>query len=111
MTEDYRIAELKVAASLDHESLSKLQDGLPHRRTLRRLVHNILKEDVVVDDVLQDVHLAAWLHVSTPGGPPIGNLKQWLSRAARNRALDYLRQRRREVPLPEGEAIAERDED
>jgi DNA-directed RNA polymerase specialized sigma24 family protein len=109
MTEDYRIAELKVAASLDHESLSKLQDGLPHRRTLRRLVHNILKEDVVVDDVLQDVHLAAWLHVSTGG--TIDNLKQWLSRAARNRALDYLRQRRREVPLPEGEAIAERDED
>jgi DNA-directed RNA polymerase specialized sigma24 family protein len=87
--------------------------GLPHRRDLRRLVRNILKNDHDVEDVLQDVHLAALTFLGTGG--VIDDTQKWLRRAARNRAVDMLRQRRPTValedvtltsPSPEDIAIA-----
>ena len=108
MTTEETLLDLAWAQELER----RFAEGLPHRRHLRRLVRNILKDDGLTEDVLQEVHTAAWLHVRTGG--VIEDTKRWLSRAARNRALDYVRKRRREVPLENhhmGETVAKRYED
>lgn len=81
------------------ELIRRFSEGLPFRRDLRRMVRNILRDDDLTQDVLQEVHTAAWLHVSTGG--EIDDLRRYLTRMARNRAIDVKRQRRREVPLDE----------
>lgn len=86
-----------VAESWRQELLRRFEEGLPFRRDLRRMVRNILRDDDATQDVLQEVHTAAWLHVHTGG--TIDDLKRYLTKMARNRALDVMRQRRREVSL------------
>jgi RNA polymerase sigma-70 factor (ECF subfamily) len=68
-----------------------------------RLVHGIalkmLQDTMAAEDLTQTVFLKLW---STPGAFAGGNFGAWISRVARNRALDILRSRalRAEGELP-----------
>jgi RNA polymerase sigma factor (sigma-70 family) len=79
------------------EFAAQIEEGLPHRKELRRMVRNILRNNADVEDVLQEVHLAALLALRV--GVVIDEPRQWLRKTARNRAVDVLRRRRPEVSL------------
>jgi len=52
-----------------------------------------------VDDLLQDVFLAAYTHIGELRDPSA--FGSWIGAIARNRAVDFLRRRRPQVELPE----------
>src|SRR3954465_11661583 len=75
-----------------------------------RMVHAILLGRVPgrdVDDLVQDVFLSAYLRLRELRDPAA--FGGWLATIARNRAVDYFRQKREQVELPEelpgGQAI------
>src|SRR4030081_492339 len=67
-----------------------------------RLVHAILLGRVPrrdVDDLVQDVFIAAYTRISELRDPAA--FGGWIATIARNRATDYLRQSREQVELPD----------
>jgi RNA polymerase sigma-70 factor, ECF subfamily len=75
-----------------------------------RLVHAVLLARIPrrdVDDLVQDVFVAAYLRIGELRDPAA--FGGWIATIARNRAIDYLRQSREQVELPEelpgGDAI------
>jgi len=69
--------------------------------------------DAIVDDVVQETFLRAWLH-ATQFDPARGNAGGWLRTIALNSAVDLLRSRGRSVTatacLPDADAAATSDE-
>lgn len=86
-----------------------------HRRhaTVIRSVVRRRHGNAVVDDVVQETFLRAWLH-ATQFDPARGNAGGWLRTIALNSAVDLLRSRGRSVTatvcLPDAEAAAASDE-
>ena len=67
-----------------------------------RLVHGILLARVPpaeADDLVQDVFLSAMRQIR--GLRTVGAFRAWLATIARNRAMDYFRQARAQVPFEE----------
>ncbi|HMD34231.1 MAG TPA: sigma-70 family RNA polymerase sigma factor [Vicinamibacterales bacterium] len=98
-------ATIRAAADGDQEAFGRLYAGYV------RLVHAILLGRVPridVDDLVQDVFLAAYARLRELRDPAA--FGGWIGAIARNRATDFLRQRRPEVELPAelpgGDAIA-----
>lgn len=88
-------ARLRAAADGDQDAFEGLY------RDYVRMVHAILLARVRgcdVDDLVQDVFVAAFRRVGTLRNPAA--FGGWLAAIARNRATDYARQQRREVELP-----------
>ena len=77
----------------------QLQTELPYRDELGRLVRFVLggfADDGLIEDVLQDVHLAAW---QTSEREEIGNLRKYLRKLTRSRAAEAKRRVRRDMAL------------
>lgn len=72
----------------------RLEQGLPFKGDLRRLATKILDDPIDVEDVLQEVHVNAWLHARD--GKPIAHMRNFLMNCTRNKAIDYVRKQRRE---------------
>src|SRR6185503_15241391 len=98
-------ATIRAAADGDQDAFGRLYAGYV------RLVHAILlgrvpREDV--DDLVQDVFLTAYSGLRQLRDPAA--FGSWIGSIARNRATDFLRQRRPQVELPDelpgGDAIA-----
>lgn len=90
----------RVAAG-DHYALGELYDR--YSRLLFGLVVRVLNDRAEAEEVLQDVFVQAWTHahtydraLGTPGG--------WLIAIARNRAIDRLRAKARQLRTPEAAA-------
>jgi RNA polymerase sigma-70 factor (ECF subfamily) len=87
---------VSAAAGGDRAAFAQL-----HRR-YAPLVHSILLARAPVgeaDDLVQDVFLQAWRRLGTLRDA--GAFGPWISRIARNRAIDYFRRHKPTVALPE----------
>jgi len=100
-----RAATIRAAAGGDQDAFGRLYADYV------RLVHAILLARVPygdVDDLVQDVFLTAYSRLRELRDPEA--FGGWIAAIARNRATDFLRQRRPQVELPAelpgGEAIA-----
>jgi RNA polymerase sigma-70 factor (ECF subfamily) len=78
----------------DEEALAALYDR--HGRTIYSIALAILHDSSRAEDVTQDVFLTLWQQPER-FDPALGRFAPWCYRIARNRAIDLLRQRRRDV--------------
>lgn len=84
----------------------QIENGqLPFKKEMKRLAQRILGSDWDVEDVLQNVQMAVWMHIAIGG--EVANPKQWLSKAVRTSAQSMLRaaRRRRQVPIEAAEHV------
>jgi RNA polymerase sigma-70 factor (ECF subfamily) len=65
----------------------------------------ILREPALAEDVAQDAFVALWRQPDRYN-PAIGRFAPWFYRVARNRAIDIVRQKRREV-FPDQDVLFE----
>src|SRR5204862_2276709 len=89
-------ATIRAAAAGDQDACSRLFADFV------RLVHAILLGRVPrrdVDDLVQDVFVTAYTRIRELREPAA--FGGWIATIARNRATDYLRQRREQVELPD----------
>src|SRR5256885_15039477 len=89
-------ATIRPAAAGDQDACSRLSADFV------RLVHAILRGRVPrrdVDDLVQDVFIAAFTRIGELRDPAA--FGAWLAAIARNRATDYLRRARDQMPLPD----------
>ena len=89
-------ATIRAAAAGDQDACSRLYADFV------RLVHAILLGRVPrrdVDDLVQDVFVAAFTRIGELRDPAA--FGGWLAAIARNRATDYLRRARDQMPLPD----------
>ena len=89
-------ATIRAAAAGDQDACSRLYADFV------RLVHAILLGRVPrrdVDDLVQDVFIAAFTRIGELRDPAA--FGAWLAAIARNRATDYLRRARDQMPLPD----------
>lgn len=61
------------------------------------VIRRIVRTEATAEDVMQDVFLTLF---TTPPGPSVQNLRAWVFRVARNRALDALK-KQQHAELPE----------
>lgn len=85
----------------DHTALAELYDR--HGKTVYSIALSILRDPGRAEDVTQDVFITLWTQPERYN-PEIGRFAPWFYRVARNRAIDIIRQRRREV-MPEEPAV------
>jgi RNA polymerase sigma-70 factor (ECF subfamily) len=78
----------------DEQALAALYDR--HSATVYSIALAILREPTRAEDVTQDVFLTLWTQPER-FDPARGRFAPWCYRIARNRAIDLIRQRRREV--------------
>jgi RNA polymerase sigma-70 factor, ECF subfamily len=89
-------ATIRAAAAGDQDACARLYAGHV------RMVHAILLGRVPrrdVDDLVQDVFVAAFTRIGELRDPAA--FGGWLAAIARNRATDYLRHARDQMPLPD----------
>lgn len=67
------------------------------------VAYRILWDRDLAGDVAQDTFLAAWRNLATLEQP--GSFGGWISRIARNRALNRLERKRRSSPVADGEVM------
>jgi RNA polymerase sigma-70 factor (ECF subfamily) len=84
---------LKRIASRDEAALAELYDR--HSRLAYTVIMRILGSPSDAEDVLQETFVRVWSRVETYN-PLLGSPTTWLTRIARNRAIDRLRTRPRE---------------
>lgn len=84
------VALLERIAEGDQSALSALYDK--HATVLYSIIVRILKEKAEAEDVLQEVFIKIWEHAEMYDRQ-LGNVGAWLTRIARNRAVDRLRSR------------------
>lgn len=80
----------------DRRAFAKLHDRLTPR--LRGFVMNLVRDQTVVDDLLQLAMLKAHVardRFAVPGGDPDGAVQAWYFTIARNVAMDHLRSKKR----------------
>jgi len=78
-----------------------------HRAALERYVRRLLRSSSDAEDVVQDALVAA--HAALIAGEPVRELRAWLYRLARNRAIDEIRRARsRNVELTEDHTDTDR---
>ena len=87
----------------DHAALSELYDR--HGGTVYSIALTILRDPGSAEDVTQEVFVTLWT-VPDRYNPEVGRFAPWFYRVARNRAIDGIRQRRREV-MPDEPAVFE----
>lgn len=85
----------------DHAALGELYDR--HGARVYAIALAILSDASRAEDVTQDVFITLWTQPDRYD-PGVGRFAPWFYRVARNRAIDVIRQRRREV-MPEEPAI------
>ena len=85
----------------DHAALGEIYDR--HGSTVYSIALSILHNPQAAEDVAQDVFVTLWNRPERYN-PEIGRFAPWFYRVARNRAIDVVRQRRREV-MPEDPAV------
>ena len=93
----------RVQRDRDQQAMAELYDRFS--RPVYGLILSILREPKAAEDVTQDVFLTFW---NQPGAyiAERGAFGPWLLRVSRNRAIDHIRRRGREVaPDPERESI------
>lgn len=76
------------------EALSELYDR--HATTVYSIALNVLKDPGRAEDVTHDVFLRLWTQPDRYD-PSVGRFAPWFYRVARNRSIDVIRQRRREL--------------
>lgn len=82
------VALLERIAEGDQSALSVLYDK--HATVLYSIIVRILKEQAEAEDVLQEVFIKIWEHEEMYDHQ-LGTVGAWLTRIARNRAVDRLR--------------------
>ena len=87
----------------DHAALATLYDR--HGATVYSIALSILRDPGRAEDVTQDVFVTLWTQPERYN-PEIGRFAPWFYRVARNRSIDIIRQRRREV-MPDEPAVFE----
>jgi RNA polymerase sigma-70 factor, ECF subfamily len=85
----------------DHTALSTLYDR--HGGMVYSIALSILRDPGNAEDVAQDVFITLWTQPDRYN-PDIGRFAPWFYRVARNRSIDVIRQRRREV-MPADAAV------
>jgi RNA polymerase sigma-70 factor (ECF subfamily) len=85
----------------DHPALASLYDR--HGGTVYSIALSILRDPARAEDVTQDVFITLWTQPHRYD-PAVGRFAPWFYRVARNRSIDIIRQRRREV-LPDEPAV------
>lgn len=93
----------------DREALGELlrDHGALVRRRLRRVFRSRGARALDLDDVLQDVAVAACRTIGELRSPDLRAFRAWLMRVARNRATDVHRRGRRPERSPLGETAPE----
>jgi len=87
----------------DHSALSALYDR--HGGMVYSIALSILRDPGNAEDVAQDVFITLWTRPDRYN-PDVGRFAPWFYRVARNRSIDVIRQRRREV-MPDEPAVFE----
>ena len=82
---------LKRIAGRDERALGTLYDR--HARLVYSLVLRILRTAADAEEVLQETFVRVWTRADTYD-PRLGSPAAWLTRIARNRAIDHVRARR-----------------
>jgi RNA polymerase sigma-70 factor (ECF subfamily) len=85
----------------EHAALAELYDR--HGARVYSIALSILHDVGRAEDVTQDVFVTLWTQPDRYD-PAVGRFAPWFYRVARNRAIDVIRQRRREV-MPEEPAV------
>lgn len=103
----------------DQRLIEQVQNGDPHafdalfvryEQPVRVHLTKLVRDDVAVDDLLQEVFLRLWTHAHQYQGH--GKLIGWLRRTATNIALNHLRSmRRRRTQSIEYESDSEDEDD
>ena len=91
-----REAMLQACASGDRTALHRLYIATAPQ--LFGLALSILRSRELAEDIMQDSFVSVWRHAYS-FDPSRGSAMAWLARIVRNRCIDHLRQRGREVPL------------
>lgn len=71
-----------------------------HSSMVYSIAISILRQPELAEDVAQDVFVALWRQPERYN-PLLGRFAPWFYRVARNRAIDIVRQKRREIPQGE----------
>ncbi|MEO1595076.1 MAG: sigma-70 family RNA polymerase sigma factor [Pseudomonadota bacterium] len=90
-------------AQSDHAAFRALYDASASR--LFAVLISILSQRDLAEDALQDVFVRVW-NSADAWRPSQGAAMAWLTTLARNRAIDILRKRGREMPLSDDAAEA-----
>lgn len=85
----------------DHPALASLYDR--HGSTIYSIALSILRDPARAEDVTQDVFVTLWTQPHRYDSN-VGRFAPWIYRVARNRSIDIIRQRKREV-MPDEPAI------
>jgi RNA polymerase sigma-70 factor (ECF subfamily) len=85
----------------EHAALGELYDC--HGSTVYSIALSILRDPGRAEDVTQDVFVTLWTQPERYN-PDVGRFAPWFYRVARNRSIDIIRQRRREV-MPDEPAV------
>ncbi len=83
--DEFLISAIAEGAAWAVELLYQRYSGL-----LYSLVHRMVTDHHVAEDLLQDVFLAVWRRAATYA-PCLGTVRSWLISMMRHRAIDYLR--------------------
>jgi RNA polymerase sigma-70 factor, ECF subfamily len=89
---------LQACARGDRTALHSLYEATAPR--LFGLALGILRSRELAEDIMQDSFVLVWRHAQS-FDPGRGSAMAWLAAIVRNRCIDHLRQRGREVPLDE----------
>lgn len=84
------------------DALAQLYDR--HATTVYSIAIGLLRDQSRAEDVTHDVFITLWQHPDRYN-PAVGRFAPWFYRVARNRTIDVLRQRRREVNPAESEVF------
>ena len=88
-----------IAAQRDPKALETLYDR--HSQTVYNVIHRIVHDPAIADDVLQETFSKVWQKAGEFSGQ--GSVAGWIFRIARNKSLDQLRrQKARPQPVASG---------
>jgi RNA polymerase sigma-70 factor (ECF subfamily) len=76
---------MAAVAKGDREALARLYDR--HAEVVLALIHRIVRDGALAEDLLHDVFLEAWHHAAGYD-PQRGSVRTWIMIRARSRALD-----------------------
>jgi len=96
-SENYMLTQLftetdLVAALVARDTRALDQLYRSYSASLLGIVSKIIKQDTVAEDILQEIFLKIWKSIDQ-FDPSRGRLFTWMSRLARNKAIDHLRTR------------------
>lgn len=97
MTEWAQVESLMARVMLREQAAFKALYDLTASRLLA-VALRVLRDSAMAEDVVQEVFVAVWNH-AWPQAPGQRMSMAWLCVATRNRAIDFLRKKRPEVPL------------